>query len=259
MPRASRHYVPGLIWHLTHRCHRQQFLLKFRKDRRIWIDWLYTARKRFGLCVLDYTVTSNHIHLIVLDRGAGEIARSMQLIAGCTGQQFNDRKHRRGAFWEDRYHATAIESGLHLARCVVYVDLNMVRAGVVAHPAQWQTCGYHEIQRPPRRFGIIDRTALAEVLEVSVAELAGRHAEWIAEALAGGSHTRVREWSSGVAVGSREFVDGIASALKSRANGRELEAFESFADSFVLREPAAIYDDSFATEKRHGGRKEDHL
>jgi len=111
MPRASRHYLPGHIWHLTQRCHRQQFLLKFLKDRRIWIDWLYMACKRFGLCVLDYNVTSNHIHLIVRDRGCGEIAASLQLIAGRTGQQFNERKYRRGAFWEDRYHATASKAG----------------------------------------------------------------------------------------------------------------------------------------------------
>ena len=253
MPRASRHYLPGHTWHLTHRCHRKQFLLKFLKDRRIWTDWLYTACKRFGLCVLDYTVTSNHIHLIVRDRGCGEIARSMQLVAGCTGQQFNDRKHRRGAFWEDRYHATAVESGEHLARCVVYVDLNMVRAGVVAHPVQWQTCGYHEIQKPPRRFGIIDRRALAEVLEVSVADLAARHAQWIAQALAATRHARVGEWSSSVAVGSRKFVEGIQGALKSRANGRDLASFEPFENSFVLREPAAIYDRVFASQKQHGG------
>jgi len=259
MPRASRHYLAGHIWHLTHRCHRKQFLLKFLKDRRIWIDWLYTACKRFGLCVLDYTVTSNHIHLIVRDRGCGEIARSMQLIAGCTGQQFNDRKDRRGAFWEDRYHATAIASGEHLARCVVYVDLNMVRAGVVAHPAQWPTGGYHEIQKPPRRFGIIDRPALAEVLEVSVADLADHHAQWVAEALATASHRRVHEWSSSVAVGSRQFVEGIQRALKSRANGRELKSFEVFANSFVLREPAAIYASHFVTEKPRGRRKESHL
>jgi putative transposase len=259
MPRANRHYLPGYIWHLTHRCHRKQFLLKFLKDRLIWIEWLYKARQRFGLCVLDYNVTSNHIHLIVRDRGCGEIARSMQLIAGCTGQQFNDRKRRGGAFWEDRYHATAIEGGRHLARCLIYVDLNMVRAGVVAHPAQWPTCGYHEIQRPPRRFGVIDREALAEVLEVSVSELAERHAAWIAEALAGGSHASVREWSSSVAVGSREFVQGIQSALKSRANGRELECFEAFQDSVVLREPAAIYSHLFGTKKQDGDRNSGHL
>ena len=110
------------------------------------MGWLYEARQRFGLCVLDYQVTSNHVHLLVLDRGRDEIAASLQLIAGRTGQSFNQRKRRRGAFWEDRYHATAVDTEEHLARCVVYIDLNMVRAGVVRHPRDWGEAGYHEIQ-----------------------------------------------------------------------------------------------------------------
>ena len=51
----------------------------------------------------------------------------MQLIAGRSGQEYNQRKGRHGAFWEDRYHATAIEANEHLQRCLVYIDLNMVR------------------------------------------------------------------------------------------------------------------------------------
>ena len=33
MARAKRHYFPGQIWHLTHRCHKRELLLKFSKDR----------------------------------------------------------------------------------------------------------------------------------------------------------------------------------------------------------------------------------
>jgi putative transposase len=44
------------------------------------------------------------------------IPNSIKLIAGRTGQEFNQRKNRKGAFWEDRYHATAIESGEHLLK-----------------------------------------------------------------------------------------------------------------------------------------------
>jgi putative transposase len=52
-------------------------------------------------------VTSNHIHLLVRDGKEGEvIPQTMQLIAGRTGQEYNQRKNRNGAFWEDRYHAT---------------------------------------------------------------------------------------------------------------------------------------------------------
>ena len=60
--------------------------------------------------MLDYVVTSNHIHLLVKDTGEDAIAQSMQLIAGRTAQEYNERKNRHGAFWEDRYHATAIEA-----------------------------------------------------------------------------------------------------------------------------------------------------
>jgi hypothetical protein len=40
-------------------------------------------------------------------------------MAGRTGQEFNQRKNRKGAFWEDRYHATVVEADFHLIRCMV--------------------------------------------------------------------------------------------------------------------------------------------
>ena len=102
------------------------------------INWLFEAKKRYGLRVLNYMATSNHIHLLVLDSGQRNIIpKSMQLIAGRTAQEFNQRKKRKGAFWEDRYHATAVETNHHLISCLTYIDLNMVRAGAVAHPSQW--------------------------------------------------------------------------------------------------------------------------
>ena len=128
MARAKRHYLPGHVRHLTHRCHKKEFLLKFSRDRRRWTERLFQAKKRYGLRVLNYMVTSNHIHLLVLDGGGRDvISRSIQLIAGRTGQEYNQRKNRKGAFWEDRYHATAIESNRHLIQCIVYIDFHPVK------------------------------------------------------------------------------------------------------------------------------------
>jgi len=244
MPRANRHWLSGHIWHLTHRCHRRQFLLRFGRDRQMWIRWLYAARVRYGLCVLDYVVTSNHVHLVVRDRGRGEVAASMQLLEGCTGQAYNRRKQRLGAFWQDRYHATAVESGEHLARCVVYVDLNMVRAGVVAHPCDWSAGGYHEIQGLRRRYRIVDRVVLAEALELDVEKLAEVHGGWIDEALRG-PLTRQGQWSESVAVGGRSFATQVLRDLGKRVRDRRVEAFGS---AYVVREPPAAYTPDFAVE-----------
>ena len=62
----------------------------------------------------------------------------MQLVSGATGQAYNRRKNRKGAFWEDRFYTTVIEDGVHLLRCMAYIELNMVRAGAVKHPKDWE-------------------------------------------------------------------------------------------------------------------------
>ena len=122
MPRANRHHIPGYIWHITQRCHKREFLLKFAKDRQRWLRWLFEAKRRYRLSILNYIVTSNHVHLLVADDGDREtIPKSIQLVAGRTGQEYNRRKERKGAFWEDRYHATAIEGDDHLLQCMVYI------------------------------------------------------------------------------------------------------------------------------------------
>jgi hypothetical protein len=53
MPRANRHCIRGFVWHITHRCHKKEFLLKFARDRRRWLRWLFEAKKRYAL--IDYT------------------------------------------------------------------------------------------------------------------------------------------------------------------------------------------------------------
>jgi REP element-mobilizing transposase RayT len=98
MARAKRHYIPGHIWHITHRCHKREFLLKFAKDRRRWLHWLLEAKRRYGLVILNYMVTSNHIHLLVIDDGDRDvIPRSIQLVAGRTAREYNQRKKQKGA------------------------------------------------------------------------------------------------------------------------------------------------------------------
>ena len=249
MPRANRHHIPGCIWHITHRCHKKEFLLKFARDRNRFVSWLLEARKRFSLPILNYTVTSNHVHLLVKDNEESKIiAPTMQLVAGRTAQEFNQRKGRKGAFWEDRYHATAIESGEHLRRCLVYIDMNMVRAGVVNHPAEWAFGGYHEIQGNRRRNRLLALNTLIEATETDSHEaLARGHREWIEEALLANGRQKDETWTRSLAVGSEQFVRKIQHTLGVRGMGR---AVITAGDTYVLREEPETYGAGFDPENR---------
>ena len=252
MARANRHYIPGHIWHITHRCHKREFLLRFAKDRQSWLRWLFEARRRFGLVVLNYGVTSNHIHLLVFDEeGEDVIPSSMQLVAGRTAQQYNERKRRKGAFWQDRYHATAVESGEHLGRCLVYIDLNLVRAGVVRHPSEWPYSGYNEIQKPRRKCRLIAYDQLRGLLGFETYDqLTSAHRSWVDEALGDGNTVRDGKWSESIAVGSRKFVERTIQELGIRAKGRIVREREG---QFELREPQTYYQAHFEVKKRDIG------
>ena len=216
------------------------------------MQWLFEAKRRYGLVILDYAVTSNHVHLIVYDRDGGEtVPNAIQLIAGRTGQEYNRRKRRKGAFWEDRYHATAIDTGEHLLRCLVYVDLNMVRAGVVSHPEQWSHGGYNEIQRPRRKNILIDYEALSSLSGFeNVESFQSAHRQWVASALLEDETNREDYWTQRIAAGSRSLVEAVKAQMRSFAIGRQIR---EKADCFELRESQSPYIAPFGTEKRDIG------
>jgi len=216
-------------------------LLKFSRDRRRWLEWLFQAKKRYGLRILNYAVTLNHIHLLVIDDGGHEvIPRSIQLVAGRVGQEFNQRKKRRGAFWEDRYHAAAVEKNHHLIQCLIYIDLNMVRAGEVNHPSEWPFCGYNEIQKPRSRYRLIDHQGLMELLHFSDYEdLAENYRRWVAESLARSDNQRDGKWTQSIAVGSKSFIEEIKTQLGSRAQSRKILETNG---SYHLRESQSSFN-----------------
>lgn len=254
MARANRHYTPGYIWHITHRCHKREFLFKFAKDRLRWMQWLYTAKKKYNLLILNYTITSNHIHLLVFDHaGKDVIPKSIQLVAGRIGQEYNLRKKRKGAFWEDRYHATAVETGEHFLKCLIYIDLNMVRTGVVKHPSQWYWCGYNEIQTPRRKNILINYDKLSELAGYDTFNnFQIAHKNWVENSLATFDNKRKSQWSESIAVGSNEFASRILSQLGSRAKGRKILEDDQ---TYQVCEEIESYNALFDIEKSNIGPK----
>ena len=157
--------------------------------------------------VLGYCVTSNHVHVVIHAEAQEPVSAMMRLAAGCSAGQQGQRKTRRGGFWDGRFRCTAVESGEHLWNCPAYVDMNMVRAGVVGPPADWDWCGYREVAGLRERYRILEFERLVEKLEA-------RDIEEVREAYCGlierraGAEFFAREstWTEPVTVGSKAFV-----------------------------------------------------
>lgn len=238
MARARQFFIPGVVWHITHRCHNRSFLLKFHRDKRAWRHWLYKAKVAYGIRILNYSITSNHIHLLVLaDRHRWVIPRSIQLAAGRTGWEYNHRKNRTGAFWEGSYHATAVQSDRHLLECMIYIDMNMVRAGVVSHPLEWRFCGYTDLFSGRRRYNLLDHQLILEMMGAKDKEHLMKDYSRLVEDAIGRKHSSVMRrdgrWTEAIAVGDGTFVKSMQDRLGYRAKYRHLV---SEGRSWLLRD-----------------------
>jgi putative transposase len=133
-----------------------------------------------------------------------------------------------------------VESDEHLIRCLIYIDLNMVRTGVVKYPSEWTWSGYNEIQNPPERYSLINHTKLMDLLNIhDHNSLAEHHRQWIDEELKNDSNQRASKWSESIAVGSKTFIEQTKEQLQSRAKGRKIEEHE---EAYELREDGDSYD-----------------
>jgi len=130
---------------------------------------------------------------------------------------------------------------------MVYVDLNMVRTGVVRHPSQWPESGYNEIQNPPKRKGIINIDQLLELLNIDHYQTFQQlHRQWIEEELQHDQLHRDPSWSESIAVGSEAFVKKTKELLRSRAHSRKCQPI---GDRYHLKEPEIVYQVHLGPEK----------
>jgi len=177
----------------------------------------------------------------------------MQKLQGGFAEWYNIRKRRSGAFWDGRYHSTMIESGSHLWNCMAYIDLNMVRAGVVKHPREWRWNSHDEMLGERTRHTLINMPKMLELVGIgSREEFARSYERAIDESLSRGQLHREPHWTEAIAVGSEDYIRGIAAQLSNRtrlemaaaADGvwRVQESDAPFA-SPASQDPQASYGD----------------
>ncbi len=244
MPRANRYILPGHIYHLTHRCHDRQFLLRFAKDRENYRRRLRQAALDSEASLLTYNITRNHVHLLVYAEGVDSTARLMQQAAGEMARDYNRRKGRSGAFWEGRYHATMVGSGEYLWECLKYIELNMVRCGVATHPSEWEWSGYGELMGWRKRHQLLDVDKLLWLVRCgSAMEFRAHFNAALNKALLDHELERQAKWTEAIAVGERAFVEGIEAQIQSR---QQMQISQN-GGAWVLREE---YGEVFGPEKR---------
>jgi putative transposase len=137
MARLPRLTLPGHPHHVIQRGNNRQPVFASDSDRRFLLDLLADYGGEFGVAVHSYVLMDNHFHLLATPSKEGALSSFMQAVGRRYVRYFNDGQARTGTLWEGRYRSTLVQEERYLLACMVYIDLNPVRAGVVAAPADY--------------------------------------------------------------------------------------------------------------------------
>jgi putative transposase len=113
-----------------------------------------------------------------------DLGRFMKMVKQRFSCWYNQRQsvRRTGTLWEERYRSVLVGSGTALQATALYIDLNPVRAGIVADPKDYRWSGYGEAAA-----GVYtSQAALARMAELSSPALANRTQEersWLADTM----------------------------------------------------------------------------
>ena len=141
MARLPRLTVPGYPHHLIQRGNNRQAIFARPPDYEMLLELLAEHARLNNVAIHAYVLMTNHFHVLATPETEQGIPKMMQGIGRRYVRHFNQRQQRTGTLWEGRYKSTLIQAEHHLLACMAYIDLNPVRAGIVADPGDypWST------------------------------------------------------------------------------------------------------------------------
>jgi putative transposase len=130
MARLPRLTLPGHLHHVIQRGNNRQPIFWDGEDRETLLSLLVDSAQKCGVAVHAYVLMNNHFHLLCTPATAEGLPQMMQAVGRRYVQYFNRRHARTGTLWEGRYRSTVLQAERYLLACMVYLDLNPVRAGL---------------------------------------------------------------------------------------------------------------------------------
>ena len=145
MPRKARVLVAGCPHHIVQRGHNRNAVFVADEDYQFYLENLREWKEALAIKLYGWCLMTNHIHLIVEPTGKPEsLSLLMKRLSGRQAAYTNKLEGRCGSLWQGRFKASPIQKDKYLLACVRYVELNPVRANMVAVAEDYCWSSYRE-------------------------------------------------------------------------------------------------------------------
>ena len=159
MSRLPRFTLPDVPQHIIQRGNNREPCFYAEEDYGRYRQVLTEAANKNKAIIHAYVLMTNHVHLLVTPQHKHSITHMMQDLGRKYVRYINHTYKRTGTLWpfphirvlhgirtsctsEGRYKASLVDSEAYLLTCMQYIELNPVRANMVAHPGEYRWSSY---------------------------------------------------------------------------------------------------------------------
>ncbi|HEY4659299.1 MAG TPA: transposase [Gemmatimonadaceae bacterium] len=145
MTRIGRLVAPGMPHHVICRGNNRRRIFSSSSDFELFLWLLARASQRFDCQVHALALMTNHVHAILTPPDAAALAGCVKGFSQRYAQERNRDREASGKLFEERYLRFPVLADRQLGVTTSYIELNPVRAGVVAAPEEyrWSTHRLH--------------------------------------------------------------------------------------------------------------------
>ena len=137
MARLARIVVPDVAHHVTQRGNRRQEVFFCEEDYAAYRDLVAEACATSGVRCLAWCLMPNHVHLILVPAEPNALRAALADAHRRYSRRINFAKGWTGYLWQGRFASYPMDEA-HLMAAIRYVELNPVKAGLVAEAEDWQ-------------------------------------------------------------------------------------------------------------------------
>ena len=142
MARLPRLCMPGIPQHIIQRGTNRQACFASEADFSAYAYWLNDCARKNRVAIHAWVFMTNHVHILATPECRQGVSRMMQTLGRHYVRYFNHTYRRTGTLWEGRFRSCVVSAEEYLLLCQRYIELNPVRAGMVATPEQYAWSSY---------------------------------------------------------------------------------------------------------------------
>ena len=140
MPRLPRVSTGRFVFHVLNRAVQGVTLFETAADYELFVDLLGDASRRLPIRILSFAIMPNHWHLVLWPLDDDSLSPFMKWLTGTHAMKWRATRgsQGRGAVYQSRFKAIAVQHDAHFLTLCRYVERNPVRARLVARAENWR-------------------------------------------------------------------------------------------------------------------------